>query len=155
MKAAALPALPALIEAMHERRGPQNTFDTFVTQAFGEMGPSAVPALTRALGDSSPRLREAAAYGLGMIGVVAAPAVPALTDLLGDPDVRVQWAAVMALGAIGPAAAPAIPALKKLRDQDPSQSAVVHGALVKILGNAAGRGRHSTEGSPTRSRRAG
>jgi predicted transcriptional regulator len=78
-----------------------------------------------------------------------------LIDEYGRRQEGVRSSAAASLGAIGPAAAPAVPALRRLRAREPSQAVVVHGALAKILRNAAGRAGRGTESSQTSSRRVG
>ena len=73
-------------------------------QALNGMGEGALAGLVAGLSDSSPKVRERAAYGFGLVGPPAASGVRALCRALSDPieDVR-QWAA-WSIGHLGPAA---------------------------------------------------
>jgi HEAT repeat protein len=97
---AAAEAIPALIDALAEVKS--------AVGALTKMGPIAVPALTRALGDTNERIRSASATALGQIGPAA---IPALTAALGNASERIRSASATALGQIVPAAATAIQAL--------------------------------------------
>ena len=55
----------------------------------------AVPALTLALQDLDPEVRQYAAWALGMIGSGAKDAVPVLIQALKDPEVRDSTAKVL------------------------------------------------------------
>jgi hypothetical protein len=70
--------------------------------AGGRTAAAALPALVRALEDSSEVGRRQAAEGLGWLGPHGAPAVPALERALDDPDPAVRAAAASALAAIVP-----------------------------------------------------
>src|SRR5581483_2349110 len=96
---------------------------------------SAVPALTHALSDSTPRVRAMAAMALEGSGPRAASAVPQLTAALQDPSDSVRHFAADALGAIGPPAASAVPALAErlaAKDERGFVFVSVAGALAKI-----------------------
>src|SRR4029453_12614042 len=71
------------------------------------------PVLVKALKDSNPKVRNAAAQTLEKIQ--AADAVPDLIELLDDPDRDVQIRAAYALGGMGKAASSAEPVGAKLR----------------------------------------
>jgi HEAT repeat protein len=80
-----------------------------VTQALGQIGSPAVPALLEALSKSHKQVRREAARALGRLR--AAAAVPALTKALDDADMKVRMAAAQALGSMGPEAREAVPGL--------------------------------------------
>jgi HEAT repeat protein len=80
---------------------------------------SCLNALTGALADSDPRVRQLSAQAVGTIGPAAAPAVPALIKLLEDEDEGSRNSACIGLADIGPAASAAMPALRKALN-DPS-----------------------------------
>ncbi len=80
--------------------------------ALGNIGPTAVPALTGLLKDEDSAVRSMAAGELGFIGPQACAAVPILKGLLYDKDA--QRTAAIALGQIGPGAESAVPALIEL-----------------------------------------
>ena len=90
-------------------------------------GKAAVDPLLRVLADENPRVREAAAIGLGEVGKVA---VERLLKVLAADDPRVREAAAMALGRVGRDAQKAIPALQQASaDADPG----VRNAAAKAL----------------------
>jgi HEAT repeat protein len=68
--------------------------------ALAAIGPSAVEALTTALGDPNRDARSAAAYALGTMGSDAAPAVPSLVKSLKDAETDVRRQSAQALGRI-------------------------------------------------------
>jgi HEAT repeat protein len=59
-----------------------------------------MPALVRALADSDPEVRGAAADALGSMGKPARPSLPALWPLLRDPDETVRERVLRAVRAI-------------------------------------------------------
>jgi hypothetical protein len=85
-----------------------------VLRAIGAFGPgarSAIDELGRALGDSDPEVRIAAAWALSQMESAGAGAVPGLKKALADPDPRVRSLSAVALRSIGPKAADAVPEL--------------------------------------------
>ena len=88
--------VPALIEALMY----DNLFDkkTVMVGALVKIGAPAVPALIKALEDSSPNVRFFAAENLGEIGNIEA--ISALTAAVNDPDEFVRKAAKKAIEAI-------------------------------------------------------
>ena len=88
-------------------------------EELGEIGPPAVPALIRALNDTSVNVRGGAARALGQIGTAAKVAVPDLIRALRDVNTNARKSAAIALGHIGRAAEEAVPALiQALTDKD-------------------------------------
>jgi len=86
-------------------------------QKLAVLGPDAVPALIRALGDDTEDVAQSATEALGMVDP---PAVAALAEALKDPDADVRRRAAEALSSIGPAAAAVVPALiEALEDSNP------------------------------------
>ena len=76
------------------------------TVLLGEMGPAAVPVLTRALGaDEAPAVRAQAAKVLGRLGRGNNAAVMVLTEALSDGDRSVRDTATNVLRKIDPEAA--------------------------------------------------
>lgn len=63
-------------------------------------GAGAVAALVKALSDSSARVGQAAAWGLGQLKAAAKPGLPALRAALADADIEVQRAAKKAIDEI-------------------------------------------------------
>jgi HEAT repeat protein len=100
--------------------------------ALGHIKDSAtVSALKTALRDKSHKVRESAAWALGLIGAGAKDAVPELMMLLSGNTVPIRSKAATALGRIGDPTA--VPALKKaLRDEFKSVYHRVAAALRKI-----------------------
>lgn len=96
----ALPALAALLES------PDSERRWWAVWTLAEMGEPPIDWLTRALGDSSPDVRAAAA--LALAAHPAELAAPALVSGLGDTDGLVSVLCVSALAAIGGAAVPAL-----------------------------------------------
>jgi hypothetical protein len=101
--------------------------------AFDEDAALAAGDVAKALGDSSPLVRSAAAWALSQMGGAAESAVSALEKSLADPSPLVRSISAVALRAMGPKALPAIPALEKaLDDESPSVRAVAADALGNI-----------------------
>ncbi len=130
--AAAVPAIPALIDALKD--GDLLTC-WYAAGVLGEIGPAAkdaVPELIRLLRSTddvpgapgtmgfggmiskADGLAVAAAKALGQIGPDARAGIAALTEMLGDGDEGRRAAAAEALGGIGRDAAPAVPGLVRL-----------------------------------------
>lgn len=109
-------------------------------RAVGSFGLDATTALSevvRALSDSDPEVRAAAAWALTQMS--AAAAVPALAQSLADPSPRARCLSAIALQSIGPKAAAAVPALiKALGDSEAFVRAPAADALGSI-GPAAKR----------------
>jgi HEAT repeat protein len=101
-------ALPCLTLALND---PDPETASTVTQALGQIGSSAVPALIEALVKRHKQVRREAARALGKLGSTARAAVPALQKTLTDPDLKVRMAAAQALGIMGPEAREAVPGL--------------------------------------------
>ncbi len=110
-------AVPALIGTFRDNDA---TFlHPLAAVALARVGPDAVPALQKALGDKTETVRGGAALALGLIGPAARPAVSALAGRLDDPSPVVRFAAAQALGRVGGQARTALPALRKaLGDKD-------------------------------------
>ena len=85
------------------------------------LGPAALPALCRGLGDSDVQVRRNVALFLGVAGgdwydrgrprLAITECVPALVRALEDSDARVRELAAQAVGATGAAGVSAVPAL--------------------------------------------
>jgi len=102
-----------------------------------QMGPAAgpaVPALVKAMEDSSPGVRGLAALALRDVEPGAsAPALQALTAHLSDPDENVRMMTAQAIARQGPRAKSAIPALIALA-QKPDQHPHVLRSVADALG---------------------
>ncbi len=81
---------------------------------------SAIPALTKALGDPDENVRGHAAAALAEVGPDAKMAIPALIELLHDPWEGARLSSCAALGQIGPEAQAAFPALRSTALNDTS-----------------------------------
>jgi HEAT repeat protein len=105
--------------------------------ALGRLGTdagAAVPALTKALGDTDTRVRETACLALAVIGRAA---LPALCDSLKASDATVRLLAADAMCQMGAGAQPAVPALiDSLHDKDRSVCLKALGAFG-VIGPAA------------------
>jgi HEAT repeat protein len=98
----ALPALPALVEAL--KKGPVLVRE-YAALALGKIGPAgkeAVPGLTDALGDPEWTVRRQGALALGHIGPEGRSAQGRLEKLAEDENHLVREAARTALKAISP-----------------------------------------------------
>jgi hypothetical protein len=115
-----------IMDSIHESygRGGRQAMETLV-----KIGKPAVPALSAALKDGDPYVRERAATALGEIGDVSA--VPVLNAALKDSDSTVRRMAAGALGEIGDASA--APALSEaLKNSDSTVRLMAASALGKI-----------------------
>jgi HEAT repeat protein len=107
---AAKEAAPALLNMIGaEDRG---ILESFVVVALGNLGPSVVDNLIKALPDKAVQRRRVAAEALGLLGPNAKPAITALALSLKDSDDQVRLQAAKSLGKIGPDAKEAVSALR-------------------------------------------
>jgi HEAT repeat protein len=100
-------ALATLIAALKDHEDVR----TWVADALAKIGKPAVRPLLRLLRDKDARVRERAAYALGVEPLQPQVVVPALIRILEDPDERVRAQAAASLGIFKGAAAVAVPAL--------------------------------------------
>ena len=132
--------VPGVHEALHDTaHADVREFAARVLGTFGAArGQPAVDALTEALTDPSPRVRAAAAEGLGRIGAGATSAVPALATLSRDTDVRSRVAALEALGRVTGSPDASVPALRQaLADAEPAVRAAAASSLGGFRTQAA------------------
>lgn len=111
--AAAVPALPALTEAL---KSSDLGVRVAAAGALRMLGPDAIPALLLAARDTDPSVRSTAAQGLGRLSSPSRDnrdTVRALEALLKDDEMGVRATAVVALEQVGPEA---LPALRKAAD---------------------------------------
>jgi HEAT repeat protein len=102
-------------------------------QAFGRVGPAAVPSLQNALATADEQTKIQAVEALGWIGP---PAATALTGALGHADPLVRRHAARALGRLGPAAKVAEPALvRAVSDSDSGVREAAAVALRRVRGD--------------------
>ena len=106
MGAEARPATAELIRALASGSGGawSATYNAqfHAADALANIGESAVPALTAALGAKGAAARRGAAMALGKLGPAGKPAGPRLAKLLADKDELVRIEAAMALGRVDP-----------------------------------------------------
>jgi len=134
----AIPVLVEKLEARWDRTGEEEILGTWgmAGPALGEIGRPALPAVLRALNDSSRRM--GAAEALRVMGKQAAPdAVPALIAHAKDPDDHVRCTVFSALAAMGPAASLAIPALIAALDDPDGICAEIAASALGAIGPAA------------------
>jgi HEAT repeat protein len=100
-------AVPALVRALLadsaaaiRMRSAQSLANVAVQERDGPTTDAVTTALLRALKDSDPSVREAAARGLGQIGPAPALVTRPLLEVTKDPSELVRGAAVTALGLI-------------------------------------------------------
>jgi HEAT repeat protein len=137
MGPAAKSTIPALLGALKDDE--LRLLEPLVSVTLGNIGASAVPALTKALGDKDARQRRTAAYALGLIGPRAERAVGGLTEALGDEEVDLRALAAKALGRIGSEAKEALPKLEAaLKDKDARVRVNAALALFQVDGRTAG-----------------
>lgn len=107
-------AAAPLIQTALDRNGKPNEA---TLKALAQLGPAAVPALTRALWDEDDRTRALALYALRGMGVSARPVIPSLIEMLKDDKPMFRRLAAEALAGTGarPACAALLP---MLRDED-------------------------------------
>jgi HEAT repeat protein len=112
--------------------------EPLVGASLGAMGADVVPALTRALRDTSRERRRVAAYALGSIGPDARSAVKLLTTRLTDEEPAMRFLAARALGSIGKDASRALPRLRDATtDKDAATRIRAALAVWQISGDAA------------------
>jgi HEAT repeat protein len=91
----------------------------YAETALRKSGPTAVPALMKALDREDPIVREKATRILGCLGESASQAIPALTKALKARDNNIRLAAAKGLWSIGKQAELVVPVLVKLLDEEP------------------------------------
>lgn len=114
-------AVPHLIAALQRKErtwaepsamsetSPLRSIGEALANALAATGGVAVPALTRALSDPNPFVRQWAAIALYKMGRAAMPAAPALSRAARDEHVLVRCSAMRALGVLG---VPDVPAAR-------------------------------------------
>jgi HEAT repeat protein len=126
--------LPELVRGLHGNSAVDRLQAAKGVARLGWLARDALPALVGVLADEDPKVREAAAHAVGVMGLEA---LPTLTGMLTHFDKYVRRQAVWALGRLGPLARPALPALcAALRDTD---SRTATGA-AQALGNMGSDG---------------
>lgn len=123
-----------------------------VAEALGKIGDrQAEPFLLRALHDSDPTVREAAARSLGRLSAVSAEAGVELVALLRDPDTSVRHAAAQSLGEgeLPPAVASALASLLTNPDPLVRQAAAHALLLIDARGAFAALSKGTTDVDPS------
>ena len=136
MGEAALPALPALADAVRSRKKRLRLDAIFVIEGFGPAARTAVPALLQALRSDDDDTAAAAADTLGAIGV---DAVPGLLEALESANWRVRLSGSQGLGVAGPAAKDAVAALLDRASDEEEQDSVATRAIWALgeIGDAS------------------
>ncbi len=118
-------------------------------RTLGEIGPSAkraLPTLTAALGDDSPKVRAAAAFAIGLIEQhypiidkdYRDGTMPALIKALKDKEISVRQKATTAFRLMGPKAKEAVPALVEVLREESAGRGVEHVRLRQYAALALG-----------------
>lgn len=129
---AARSAIPVLIKMMNDT-GLDSNVGMAATDAFGRIGPEAIPYLMKALKDRDVETRSNAASALGDFGPAAKDAVPLLIEAAKDKNLGLRQSSTRALGRIGPDAKAAVPVLAaSLKDKDPLLQSHAAEALERI-----------------------
>lgn len=130
--AAALPALPALLEALKDSQAVVRSSVLSSLPIIGSDAAAIAPEITKMLTDPDQEVRNAAQVAFYGLGVAA---VPALVVLLADKEPRNRQNAANTLSRIGPAASKAQAALvNALKDKSPEVRAAAAGAIGEIRG---------------------
>jgi HEAT repeat protein len=136
------PALPRMLELLKDKNGQLRGYAAFVIDTIvgrslrGRTGPEAkviIAALTDALKDQEPEVREEAAQALRVFGTEGTSAIPALIELLKDARPEVRGSAARAFGTIGRKDKSLVPAIAELlRDDESSVRRSATDALVEL-----------------------
>jgi HEAT repeat protein len=119
-----------------------------VLTVMGSQAKIAIPALTKALRDRDPYVRQYCAYALGQIARNDAAVVAALRRLLSDDEWFVRSRAAEAVSNLGPAARAALADLERLLyDGQPYVRIAAASALWRIDRRAAIRALRNIEQS--------
>ena len=114
LAAVGAPAVPALSEALQHTNDAVRIEATYALAQIGAPAVSAMPVLMRRAKDGAVEVRRYLAEAFGSIGPAAVPAVPVLCDILtNDDDGQARFEAALALAQIGPAASDAVPVLAR------------------------------------------
>lgn len=126
--------LPVLVQGLRSGTAADRLQAARDLGRLGWLARESLPHLTQTLNDGDPKVREAAAHAIGLMGP---DALPMLTEMLTHPDKYVRRHAAWALGKLGPLAGPALPALcEALKDPDPRTAS----GIAQALGNMGADG---------------
>jgi HEAT repeat protein len=121
----------ALIEALGHRDGEVRRYAAFALSRLGPPAASAIPQLTRALGDR--HMAYMAARALGDIGPPARGAIPQITRLLANPDLAARAEGAIALAKLAPLPDETVAMLRTLQnDKEPLVRQSARSALLVI-----------------------
>lgn len=123
--------LAALRRALARGSADERVAAAWAIRRMGPAGAAALPELASALEASDPRIRAAAARGVGALRADGRPAQPALLRLLADASEPVRWHAANALHRVGPGPGAVSGLAEALGGEDP----YVCGFAAWTLGN--------------------
>jgi HEAT repeat protein len=127
-------AAPALLELATQQKPPAPAY----LEALGQIGPSVVPEILRAIEKENPDLLTRDHWSIKCLQALGGPAAPALTHALSSPSVAVRLVAARGLGELGPAGASVTDSLAAgITDADPRVRATVLAGLVSVRMPAA------------------
>ena len=106
---AAEPAIPRFISLMDHTDTDVRAASALALRNFPGAAGSCVPALRRALSNSTPEVRQNAAFALGELGAVARPAIPDLLQHMNDPNSYCALLSINAVAKIDPSMLPRRP----------------------------------------------
>jgi HEAT repeat protein len=140
-------AVPALIEALEDKRMSQRCE---AARSLGRIGPeakAAIPALKGLLQASDDSLRLESLVALARIDTQDESHIAALSECLKNESASVRITAVRALGGLGDRAKPAVPELRRLalNDDDESVLREVIQALESIEASGSKEARGQTQ----------
>jgi len=128
--------IPPLVDLLgHEN--PYTRYDASL--AIARRGKAAVPALVKAVADTSVPRRRAAAYALSNIGPAAKDATDALIRALTDQDAHVVWYACQALERVQPDPRMAVPVLVAVLGRKEAEPVARAAEALGSLGEAANK----------------
>ena len=114
LAAVGAPAVPALSEALQHTNDAVRIEAIYALAQIGAPAVPAISALMGRAKDGAVEVRRYLAEAFGSIGPAAVPAVPVLCDILtNDDDGQARFEAALALAQIGPAASDAVPVLAR------------------------------------------
>ncbi len=123
------PALKALRKAL---RAEDKQVRQNVIKALAGFGAKAVPAIVEGLKDAEPKVREVAVMSLGKLGDKATSSVPKLAEALFDDEETVRLAVAQGLRSMGKSAAPVVPKLVERLSSEKSNKVSL--AIIEALG---------------------
>ena len=135
----AIPYYPELLEKLKSPSSISRRQAALDLAKMGADARAAVPDLQKALLDTEPPVRSAAAFALGEIGTAAEPAsTTLLRSVTSDKDANVRKDCAAAIAKIGPKALKTIPGLISLlrQESDAEVREAIASAIVRVGPNA-------------------